>query len=142
MCTAKVTFCIIALHSLTILVIFGEVRWLWCFQTIKVANNTILDITKQQFLSNSYNKQSCVDYVSLHRDGIEGAESLKVRDDADCLIVDTAIAESRNRLSTCCVTVVGDDTDLIVLMFHWIPCLSQESCTYVLRNGCGTSPFS
>lgn len=84
---------------------------------IRVADDTLLDITKQQYLSNSENKQNFVDYVSLKLDGIEGIECVKARDDADCLIVDTAIVASTNSPNKC-VTVVGDDTDLIVLILR------------------------
>ena len=75
----------------------------------------VLDISKQQFLSNSNNKQSFVDYVKLKLTDIEGIQVVSARSDADCLIVDTAITA----LTECpakCVTVVGDDTDLIVLL--------------------------
>ena len=54
---------------------------------IRLADDTLLDITKQQYLSNNENKRSFVDYVSLKLDGIEGIECVKARDDADCLIV-------------------------------------------------------
>ena len=84
---------------------------------IRVADDTLLDITKQQFLSNSENKQQFVDYVSSKLAMIPGIECVKARDDADCLIVDTAMASSAAS-PTKCVTVVGDDTDLIVLILH------------------------
>ena len=83
---------------------------------IRVANDTVLDLTKPQFLSNSDNKQSFVDYLALKLANIPGIEYVKARDNADCLIIDTAILAAAEYLR--CVTVVGDDTDLIVLLLH------------------------
>ena len=40
----------------------------------------------------------------------------KARDNADCLIIDIALLAAAEYLR--CVTVVGDDTDLIVLLLH------------------------
>ena len=84
---------------------------------IRVADEMVLDITKQQFLSNSNNKQSFVDYVRLKLDAIDGIQCVAARSDADCLIVDTAITALTDSPAKC-VTVVGDDTDLIVLLLN------------------------
>ena len=54
---------------------------------IKVADKMVLDISKQQFVSNSNNKQSLVDYVKLKLTDIEGIQCVSPRSDADCLIV-------------------------------------------------------
>ena len=51
---------------------------------IRIANNTVLDLTKLQFFSNSDNKQSFVDYLALKLANIPGIENVKARDDADC----------------------------------------------------------
>ena len=56
-----------------------------------VANDTLLDLTKPQFLSNSDNKQRFVDYLALKLANIPGIEYVKARDDADCLIIDTPL---------------------------------------------------
>ncbi|KAG1681764.1 Serine/threonine/tyrosine-interacting protein [Nymphon striatum] len=82
---------------------------------IRVADDTLLDITKQQYFSNSENKQSFVDYVSLKLDGVEGIECVNARDDVDCLIVDTAIVALTNS-SNKRITVVGDDNEWSYLM--------------------------
>ena len=76
----------------------------------------ILYLTKLQFLSNIDNKQSFVDYLALKLANIPGIEYVKARDNADCLIIDTALLAAAEYLR--CVTVVGDDTDLIVLLLH------------------------
>ena len=83
---------------------------------ISIANNTILNLTKLQFLSNNANKQSFADYLALKLANIPGIENVKARDDAGCccLIIDTALLVAAEYLG--CVAVVGDDTDLIVLL--------------------------
>ena len=59
---------------------------------IRVANDTVLDLTRTQFLSNSDNKQSFVDYLALKLANIPGIELyVKARDNADSLIIDTAL---------------------------------------------------
>ena len=83
---------------------------------IRVANDTVLDLTKPQFLSNIDNKQSFVDYLALKLANIPGIEYVKARDNADCLIIDTALLAAAEYLR--CVTVVGNDTDLILLLLH------------------------
>ena len=79
---------------------------------IRAANDPALDLTKPQFLSNSDNTQSFVDYLALKLVNIPGIEYFKARDNADCLIIDSALLAAAEYLR--CVTVVGDDTDLIV----------------------------
>ena len=69
---------------------------------IRVANYTVLDLTKPQFL--------------FQQNMSKAREYVKARDDADCLIIDTALSAAAEYLR--CVTVVGDDTDLIVLLLH------------------------
>ena len=83
----------------------------------------VLDISKQQFVSNSNNKQSLVDYVKLKLTDIEGIQCVSPRSDADCLIVDC-----NDRTDRMCVTVVGDDTDLIVLLLQRTP--QQDACAW------------
>ena len=81
------------------------------FTKISIANNTLIDLTKLQFLSNSDNKQSFVDYLALKLANIPEIENVKAKDDADCLIIETALLAAAEYSR--CVTVVGDDTDLI-----------------------------
>ena len=83
---------------------------------IRIANNTVLDLTKPQFLSNSDNKQNFVDYLALKLANIPGIEYVKARDNADRLIIDTFFLAAAEYLR--CFTVVRDPTDLIVLLLH------------------------
>lgn len=69
---------------------------------------------KETFLNNSVNKQKFISMLSecLVADGVQVRQA---SEDADCLIVETAIelADQSN------VTVVGEDTDvLVLLLFH------------------------
>ena len=57
---------------------------------------TVLDLTKLQFLFNSANKQSFVDYLAFKLANIPGIENVKSRDDADCLIINTALSAAAN----------------------------------------------
>ena len=76
----------------------------------------MLDLAKPQCLRNSDNNQSFVDYLALKLANISGIEYVKARDYADCLIIDTALLAAAEYLIR--VTVVGDDTYLIVLQLH------------------------
>ena len=79
--------------------------------SIKVEANTKLSITKETFLSNHQNKQQFLNFLSnfLHPLEIHCAE-----EDADLLIVQTALSKSLESPTV----VVGDDTDLLVLLCH------------------------
>ena len=57
---------------------------------IRVANDTVIDLTKPQFLYSRDTKQSFVD-VALKLAKIPEIECVKARADADCLIIDTAL---------------------------------------------------
>ena len=65
---------------------------------IRIANNTVLDLTKPQFLFNSDNKQSFDDYLSLKLANVPGIENVQARDDADCLIIDTTLSAAAEYL--------------------------------------------
>ena len=65
---------------------------------IRIANNTVLNLTKLQLLFNSANKQSFIDYLALKLANIPGIENVKARDDADCLIIDRALSSAAEYL--------------------------------------------
>ena len=69
---------------------------------------------KDQFLSNSRNKQWFFKMLSqfLHK---IGSETHHAQDDADVLIVKTAVESARSRPTV----LVGDDTDLLVLLCYY-----------------------
>ena len=73
----------------------------------------LLTIKKKSFLANSKNKQKFLYFIGseLEETGIKVQHSAT---DADYNIVSTACPMAKRRS----VTIVGDDTDLLVLMLH------------------------
>ena len=73
----------------------------------------IIQSKKDQFLNNKENKQRFLVYLS---DKLERAGCITdhAKHDADVLIVQTAIASARTKDTV----LVGDDTDLLVLLLH------------------------
>lgn len=67
---------------------------------------------KRQFLSNLDNMQRFIDLLESC-----GFDCLATRDDADVLICETAVTICNNKQY---VTVVGDGTDLLVILLHII----------------------
>jgi hypothetical protein len=72
-----------------------------------------LRVKKETFLVNKGNKQR---FVTLLKDtyNANGIAAIQAEDDADLLIVQTAVAKSDNKE----VVVFGEDTDLLVLLCH------------------------
>ena len=98
-----------------------------------------LTIKKAHFLSNLGNKQR---FVNLLQEFLEnlGFVCLAARDDADVLICRTAADIYNNSQN---VTLVGDDTDLLVLLVHMIKnnnssrhklFLSTKTCVYDIQS--------
>ena len=79
---------------------------------ITVELSTCLAVKKAQFLSNPGNKQRFIDLLSeyLIRSGFS---CLNAQSDADVLICRTAVTLLQTK---CNVTVVGDDTDLLLIL--------------------------
>jgi hypothetical protein len=76
--------------------------------------------TQAQFLGNSRNKSRLIDLLAIHL-GEAGLNVLKAAADADTLIVNSAIAIANDTLSAGNVVVVGEDTDLLVLLIALAP---------------------
>ncbi len=74
---------------------------------------TVVSLKKTDFLNNHANKQR---FLKLLGDYLEraGCTIAHARGDADLLIVQEAIAASHSKDTV----LVGDDTDLIVLLLH------------------------
>ena len=69
---------------------------------------------KEEFLSNKDNKQRFIKLLSKHLEHV-GCETHHAKGDADVIIVQTAVQSASSRQTI----LVGDDTDLIVLLcFH------------------------
>ena len=70
-----------------------------------------LDMTKDLFLANKANKQRFIDLLSAHLN-TNGIQTKHSKGDADLLIATTAIEVAETHP----VVVIGDDTDLLVLL--------------------------
>lgn len=83
-------------------------------QTVLFEGNMINKMKKEKFLLNVQNKQRFINCLS-HKLLLSGYLTVHAEEDADVLIVKTAV----DRSSTMKTVVVGDDTDLLVLLcFH------------------------
>ena len=73
----------------------------------------IAKLKKEEFLANKENKQR---FICLLRNKLQqsGCSTIHAEGDADLLIVQTAIQSSRSITTV----LVGDDTDLLVLLCH------------------------
>ena len=97
-----------------------------------------LTLKKQHFLSNLANKQRLVNLLKAYLER-KGYTCLAARDDADVLMCRAAVnlySHSKN------VTLVGDDTDLLVIlvsmtsngMYNKKLFLSTKACTYDIKS--------
>ena len=83
-----------------------------------------LTVTKEDFLTNNLNKKQFVSLLSRQLE-CTGSNVFMAKADADLLIVNKAIeaAETRNTV------LVGDDTDLLVLLLHHLlPIENKKEC--------------
>ena len=83
---------------------------------IVFGRDTMLLCKKTTFLSNPINKTRFVDMLGRYLTQCLRIKVLYSQADADLLIVTTAMEE----VMTCNTTVVGDDTDLLVLLLHYV----------------------
>ena len=79
--------------------------------TVHFASGMMIESKKDEFLNNKANKQRFIHYLS---DNLEraGCSVDNAKDDADVLIVLTAVASARQKETV----LIGDDTDLLVLL--------------------------
>ncbi|ELU10861.1 hypothetical protein CAPTEDRAFT_208385 [Capitella teleta] len=95
-------------------------------QPVNVAPEMLCSMKKEAFLANPQNKAAFIQLLGVQLNAI-GITVHYARGDADLLIVCTAIELAKENH----VTVVGEDTDLIVLLLHHAP----NSCqTIVLKS--------
>lgn len=87
--------------------------------------------TKASFLSNLLNKERFILQLSKRLNN-EGISSLTANDDADMLIVNTAIEEAERNEN---VVVVGQDIDLLVLLLGLTP---LHKNIFMLKEGQGS----
>ena len=81
--------------------------------TVQFTSSMALQTKKEEFLSNEQNKQRFIILLS-QRSEQSGCEIHQARGDADVLIVQTALKSATKQETV----LVGDDTDLLVLLIH------------------------
>ena len=89
--------------------------------TVHVASGMMIKFEKDEFLNNKANKQRFIHYLS---DNLEtaGCSVDHAKDDADVLIVLTAVASVRHKDTV----LIGDDTYLLVLVLHHVEIDARE----------------
>ena len=90
---------------------------------VKFDGNTTLNIKKEIFLANLHNKSKFICMLRAHLQS-KFIETIQSEDDADLLIVTTAVKYAADTA----VTVIGDDTDLLVLLCYHV----NNSCKHVV----------
>ena len=88
--------------------------------------NTPFKSKKESFLSNIVNKQNFINLFSEYLEAI-GCQVLHAQNDADLLIVDTAVVAAAESGSS--IVIIGEDTDLLVLLSY--PMIQQVSKTCI-----------
>ena len=89
--------------------------------TVHFTPDMICTVTKEKFLANPSNKQRFINLLASVLDK-EGCQVLNARADADVLIVQTAIKTAESQTTI----VVGDDTDLLVLLCKHVPAAGYQ----------------
>ena len=104
--------------------------------TVDFTRDMIMKSKKEDLLSNKYNKQRVIRMLGQSLEYV-GCETCHAKGDADVLIVETTVQSAMS----CETTLVGDDTDLLVLLcFH----VNEDSCKVFfkpeVRSGTKKSP--
>ena len=90
-------------------------------QTVNFDSTMIAKLRKEEFLATKENKQK---FIHLLGNKLQqsGCSTIHAEGDADLLIVQTAIQSSRSITTV----LVGDDTDLLVLLCHHVEMNANE----------------
>ena len=104
--------------------------------TVDFTRDMVMGSKKEDFVSNKDNKQRFIRMLGQSLEHV-GCETRHAKGDADVLIVETTIQSAMS----CETTLVGDDTDLLVLLrFH----VKEDSCEVFfkpwIRSGIKKSP--
>ena len=95
--------------------------------------SSVMNVKKEAFLSNKKNKQSFIIQLSNVLEQ-NGCQTIHARGDADVLIVQTAIQAA----STSNTVVIGDDTDLLILLCYYTPIDSSHKVYFRPEAKTGT----
>jgi len=88
---------------------------------VHFTGQTVLSLKKDDFLSNKVNKQRLINFLCGKLE-MAGCSTFQAKGDADTLIVRTAV-DSAQLVDT---VLVGDDTDLLVLLCHHAESVSKD----------------
>lgn len=85
-------------------------------QTVNFSAQMKFNGHKSTFLSNKMNKQRIIDLTGMHLTQ-QGCQVVHSNDDADLDIVMACVESAKTQTTT----LIGEDTDLIILLLYWIP---------------------
>ncbi|EDO31506.1 predicted protein [Nematostella vectensis] len=99
-----------------------------CGPPVLFDHDMVVNLKKDEFLSNKVNKQAFINLLSLNLVDA-GYSTLHAEGDADVIIVDTAIAKAREQTSI----LIGEDTDLLVLLLYHAEMEPRQRATAVRK---------
>ena len=97
-------------------------------KTIVFESDMVFTGKKDDFLANEKNKQRLIDLLSHNIESV-CMNVLTASSDADTLIVITALNSAKTQ-DTC---IIGDDTDLLILLLDGIANKGQELKNFILE---------
>lgn len=92
--------------------------------TVELSSSMVFRGKKEHFLSNNENKQKFIALLSHHLQH-NGCHTKQSKSDADLLIVQTTVEEAA-RSTTTPTLLVGDDTDLLILLCYHAPLTAKN----------------
>lgn len=107
--------------------------------TVSISPDSVVHPNKAAFLSNCHNKSSLICLLCSRLQEV-GLAVQQAASDADTLICRTAIDKAAKGEN---VTVVADDTDVLVLpVHHWRPCMAGVYIKHETRGSAGETTVS
>ena len=94
---------------------------------ISFDGDMLVEESRESFLANEHNKQQLINMIGTALENV-GVSVHHAEHDADCLIARVTLNEAENNQTL----LVGQDTDLLVLLLHHC---KQESCRVFLDTG-------
>lgn len=98
------------------------------------SENTVFKSKKEDFLKNVENKQNFINLLSQKMNETGSCQAINAHDDADVLIVKTAIASAADNFTI----LIGEDTDLLVLLLYHGKFESKNIIFKTMRTGMKT----
>jgi hypothetical protein len=97
--------------------------------TVLFNSDTVFNTKKEDFLSNQVNKQTFLEMFKkiLNEHNIN---TIQAQGDADFLIIQTAMQTAKSEATT----VIGEDTDLLILLIHYSHLLQMTHCPIFFKS--------